>query len=176
MKRVRTLSVLILLAAAMVAPMVMSQPTTIQVWWLENAIRCTPDGTVLSTWSDDPIPPTGSIEFRVTGKAYHGDMETFYNYYPLDDFEASPFIIANGKFTAWARYISPGSGLPILDKLRGNLVIDENQETVNGDYVQYSFAFGNAEDVLVAYEYAVETDESGMWHVGTTYYTVHGQS
>jgi len=172
-----TLTLLVLLVISMIAPMaVMAKQTqeTIKVWWLEDAQRYGGDGTLLSTWEDDRIPPDGGIDFRITGRAYHGGMEWFYNYYPLEDFEASPLVIANGKFAAWARYTSPSSGLPILDKIRGKLIIDEVQETAYGEYVQYGYAFGDEDTVKSSYPNAVSTDEADMWHIGTTYYTVHG--
>lgn len=145
---------------------------TIEVWWLEDAERYGGDGTPLGSWTNDRIPPSGSIEFRVTGKAYHGDMALFYNY-PLENFESCPLVIANGKFAAWARYTSPVSGLPILDKIRGKLEIDEG--TAYGSYVQYGYAFGDYDTVRAKYPNLVATDEDDMWLIGITYYTVHGK-
>ena len=179
MRKAKTLSVLVLLALVMIAPMTVMAPpsqSTVQVWWVEDAERRAPDGSLLSSWTNDRIPPTsprGYIEFRVTGKAYHADMEWFYNYYPLQDFEASPLVISNGNFAAWVRYTSPRSGLPILDKIRGKLTIGGG--TAYGSYVQYSYAFGDESTVKSWYLNAVATDEAGMWHIGTTDYTVHGQ-
>jgi len=177
--KMRTTSILlILLALAMIAPMtVMAPPTqeTVDVWWLEDAQRDNGDGTFHSSWSNDRIPRTGEIEFRVIGKTYHTDMELFYNVPPLN-LRSSPFVIANGKFAVWARYTS-GSGLPILDKLRGELTIDEDEGTAYGSYVQYSYAFGTAEVVLDKYPYAKESPRAqGMWLIGITYYTVHGKT
>jgi hypothetical protein len=147
------------------------------VWWLEDAERYGGDGTPLGSWTDDRIPPAspvGYVEFKITGRAYHGGMEWFYNYYPLEDFEASPLVITNGKFSAWARYTSPRSGLPILDKIRGKLTIGGG--TACGSYTQYGYAFGDESTIKSWYPNAVATDEIDMWHIGTTYYTVHGQT
>ena len=170
---------MISMMAFSVSVMAKKEQETIQVWWLEDATRHHGDGTFHTNWINDPIPPTGSIgyiEFRITGKSYHADMELFYNQ-PLTSFEASPFIIANGKFATWARYTSPRSGLPILDKLRGELTIDEDAGTAYGSYVQYSYAFGAAEDVLHWYPHAkVSPRAKGMWLLGITEYTVHGQT
>lgn len=163
-------------AAWALSGLVKSTHEYICVWWLEDAVRYGGDGTELSRWNDDRIPPdspVGYVAFKVTGRAYHGDMEWFYNYYPLEDFEASPLVIANGKFSAWVRYTSPRSDLPILDKIRGKLLIGDG--TATGAYVQYSYAFGDESTVKSWYPNAVATDEAGMWHIGTTYYTVHGQ-
>jgi len=180
MKRIAILGLVVtLLLMAMAAP-VMAKSTTVQVWWLEDAERYGGDGTWLQSWVDGRIPdpedaPVESIEFIKTGKAYHAGMELFYNYYPLDDFVASPLVIANGKFAAWARYTSPASGLPILDKIRGRLTIDDG--TAYGSYVQYSYVEGvtDEETVTSSYPNAVATDEPDIWLIGITYYTVHGQ-
>jgi len=187
--RKTTATLLILLALAMIAPMTVMAPPiqeTIQVWWLEDADRNGGDGTQLPGWSNDRIPnpedyPKDYIEFAVHGKSYHAlEVEAFYNYYPLVDFESSPFVIANGKFAFWARYKSPRSELPILDKMRGKLTIYEGEEedyTAEGTYVQYSYAFGTADDVLDWYPNAKESPRTqGMWLLGITYYTVHGQT
>ena len=182
MKRSIVLAIIVALIAMVATVMpVMAQPTTVQVWWLEDAQRFGGDGTLLSTWQNDRIPPVtpvGYIEFANTGKAYHGGMEWFYNYYPLDNFSASPLVIAKGKFAAWARYNSPASGLPILDKIRGKLTIDDVGGTAYGSYVQYSYVEGitDGETVMASYPHAVATDEPDVWLIGITYYTVHGKS
>jgi len=178
MKKLLGVLVAVLLLLVIATP-VAAQPTTVQVWWLEDAQRYGGDGTLLSTWQNDRIPPVtpvGYIEFTNTGKAYHGGMEWFYNYYPLDNFSASPLVIAKGKFAAWARYNSPASGLPILDKIRGELAIVG--DTAHGSYVQYSHVEGitDGETVMASYPHAVPTDEPDVWLIGITYYTVHGQS
>ncbi len=181
MKKITTFGILVaLLAISMMAAPVMAKSTTVQVWWLEDAERYGGDGTLLSTWTNDRIPPAspvGYIEFTKTGKAYHAGMEWFYNYYPLDNFSASPLVIANGKFAAWARYNSPRSGLPILDKIRGKLTIDDGVGTAFGSYVQYSYVEGITDQATVtnAYPHAVATDDPDIWLIGTTYYTVHGK-
>ena len=159
---------------------VMARPTTVNVWWLEDAERYGGDGTLLSSWTNDRIPPEqpkGVIEFTKTGQAYHAGMEWFYNYYPLDIFSASPLVISRGRFSAWARYTSSRSSLPILDKIRGKLTIDPDLGTAYGSYVQYSYVEGIEDEGTVKFWYAnaVETDDPGVWLVGVTYYTVHGQ-
>lgn len=173
------MAVALVLTLAMAIP-VSAQPTTVEVWWLEDAERYGGDGTLLATWTNDRIPPVdpvGYIEFTKTGKAYHAGMEWFYNYYPLDNFSASPLVISNGKFAAWARYTSPRSGLSILDKFRGKLTIDNDVGTAYGSYVQYSYAEGITDEEIVMswYPNAVATDDPDVWFLGVTYYTVHGQ-
>ena len=180
MKREKTAAILLaLLAISIIAPMtVLALPKqdTIEVWWLEDGERHGGDGNLLSTWKDDRIPDEDGIEFRVTGKAFHGDMAFFYNYYPLDNFESCPLVIANGNFAVWASYKSPASGLPILDKIRGKLTINVDEGTAYGSYVQYGYAFGDYDTVKAAYPNLVATDEAGMWLIGITYYTVHGKT
>jgi len=173
-------AVLLLLVIGVIATPVLAQPATVQVWWLEDAERYGGDGTHLQSWTDcriPPVSPVGYIEFTKTGKAYHGGMEWFYNYYPLDNFSASPLVIANGKFAAWARYNSPASGLPILDKIRGKLTIDDVVGTADGSYVQYSYVEGITDQATVtsSYPHAVATDDPDIWLLGKTYYQVHGQ-
>ena len=180
MKKTGIIGIVVALLLVIATP-VMAQPTTVQIWWLEDAQRYGGDGTLLSSWTNDRIPPTspvGHIEFTKTGKAYHGGMEWFYNYYPLQDFSASPLVISKGKFAAWARYTSPRSGLSILDKIRGKLTIDDSVGTANGSYVQYSYAEGITDETTVKswYPNAVATDEPDVWLLGITYYTVHGQT
>ena len=103
-------------------------------------------------------------------------MEWFYNYYPLTNFSASPLVISNGKFAAWARYTSPRSALSILDKIRGMLTIDDDGGTACGSYTQYSYVEGITDEETVKswYPTAVATDDPDVWLVGITYYTVHG--
>ena len=180
MKKLAILGIATLVLMMVLPAPVMAQPTAVEVWWLEDAERYGGDGTLLSTWANDRIPPespVGHIEFTKTGKAYHGGMEWFYNYYPLADFSASPLVISRGKFAAWARYTSPRSELPILDKIRGKLTIDDEIGTAYGSYVQYSYVEGITveETVTSFYPHAVATDELDVWLVGVTYYTVHGQ-
>lgn len=176
MKKLLILATALVLLLTLIATPVLAKSEIVEVYWLEDAERYGGDGTLLSSWSDDRIPSGGSIEFTKTGKAYHAGMELFYNYYPLDDFSASPLVIANGKFACWARYTSPGSGLPILDKIRGRLTIDGG--TAYGSYVQYSYVEGitDANTVTSAYPNAVPTDDADVWLIGITYYEVHGQS
>ena len=178
MKKIAILGLVVtLLLMAMAAP-VMAKSTTVQVSWLEDAHRHGGDGTDLGGWLNDRIPSTGTIDFTKTGKAYHAGMELFYNYYPLDNFTSSPLVISNGKFACWARYTSPSSGLPILDKIRGTLTIDDSAQTAYGSYVQYSYVEGVTDEDTVATSYpnAVATDETDVWLIGVTYYTVHGQT
>lgn len=159
---------------------------TIQVWWYEDAMRYNADGSLYSSWTNDRIPPAspmGYVELTITGKSYHGDMEWFYNYYPLADFSATPFIIpgGNGKLAVWARYTSPRSGLPILDKIRGQLVVEPDESdpsvgTARGSYTQYSYIEScDAEAVGSWYPLAEATDDPCVWLGSWTDYTVHGQ-
>jgi len=181
MKKIAILGLVVTLLLTAIAAPVMAKSTTVQVWWLEDAQRYGGDGTLLSTWTNDRIPPAspvGYIEFTKTGKAYHAGMEWFYNYYPLTNFRASPLVIANGKFAAWARYTSPRSGLPILDKIRGKLTINDSVQTADGAYVQYGYVEGITDQATVTnwYPNAVATDEPDVWLIGITYYTVHGKT
>ena len=180
MKRLAILCIAISVLVVTLPLPVMAKTTTVQVWWLEDAERYGGDGTLLSSWTNDRIPPAlpvGHIEFTKTGKAYHGGMEWFYNYYPLLDFSSSPLVISNGKFAAWARYTSPRSGLPIQDKIRGKLTIDDAAGTAYGSYVQYSYVKGVSDEATVRYWYpnAAATDDPEVWLIGITYYIVHGQ-
>ena len=168
---------LLVLPVLAIATPVMAARTTVEVWWLEDGERYGGDGTLLNSWQNDRIPPVspvGHIEFTKTGKAYHGGMEWFYNYYPLDDFRASPMVISQGKFAAWARYTSPRSGLPILDKIRGKLTIHDDPGTAYGSYVQYSYVKG-VDEATVKLWYPNATGGPNVWLVGCTNYTVHGQ-
>jgi hypothetical protein len=174
------MAALVLVMGLAVAAPAMAKSTTVNVWWLEDAERYGGDGTLLDQWQNDRIPPAdpvGYIEFTKTGKAYHAGMEWFYNYYPLENFTASPLVTSNGKFAAWARYTSPYSGLAILDKIRGRLTIDDEVGTAHGSYVQYSYAEGITDEATVMswYPNAVPTDDPDVWLLGITYYTVHGQ-
>jgi len=179
-KKIVILTLGLALLLVLTATPAIARSTTVQVWWYEDAERYEGDGTWLNSWTNDRIPPPsplGYIEFTKTGKAYHGGMEWFYNYYPLQDFRSSPLVISNGKFAAWARYTSPRSGLPILDKIRGKLTIDDDGGTAYGSYVQYSYVEDTTDEQTVKswYPNAVATDDLDVWLVGTTYYTVHGQ-
>lgn len=183
MKRRILIALVVVLVLAATASVTSSARETIEVWWLEDGVRNGADGTFLSSWIDNRIPPEppetcGYIELTVTGKAYHGAMEWFYNYYPLPDFSASPFVVpgGNGKFAVWARYTSTRSGLPILDKIRGRLTIDPVVGTAHGSYTQYSYIEScDGEAVIHWYPNALSTDDACVWYGGWTDYTVHGQ-
>jgi hypothetical protein len=181
MKKRLLIALVIVVVLAATASVVSATVGTIQVWWYEDAQRYNADGTLASSWTNDRIPPLspiGYIEFRVTGRAYHGGMEWFYNYYPLPNFSASPLVVSNGngRFAAWARYTSPRSGLPILDKIRGSLTIDPDAGTAYGSYTQYSYIEScDGEAVQMYYPWAEATDDPCVWYGGWTDYTVHGQ-
>ncbi|GAG80434.1 unnamed protein product, partial [marine sediment metagenome] len=109
-KTTATLLIAIFMISTMsvvVSVMAKKEQETIQVWWLEDADRYGGDGTPLQGWSNDRIPTSDYkdyIEFAVHGKSYHAlDVEAFYNYWPLENFESSSWVIANGKFAFWAR-------------------------------------------------------------------------
>lgn len=181
MRKKVLIALVLMLALATGASVLQAAGETIQVWWYEDAVRYGADGTVQSSWTNDQIPPAspvGYIEFRVTGNAYHAGMEWFYNYYPLPNFRATPLIVPGGagNFAVWARYSSPRSALPILDKMRGTLSIDSAAGTAYGSYTQYSYIESCDEAaVMSSYPWAQATDDPCVWFGGWTHYTVHGQ-
>ncbi len=181
MKKTVLIALVLMLALATAASVVQAAGETIQVWWYEDAVRYGADGTVQSSWTNDRIPPpspVGYIEFRMTGNAYHAGMEWFYNYYPLPTFRATPLIVPGGagNFAVWARYSSPRSTLPILDKIRGTLSIDTAAGTAYGSYTQYSYIESCDEAaVMLWYPWAEPTDDPCVWFGCWTDYTVHGQ-
>jgi hypothetical protein len=148
--------------------------TTVTVNWLEDAVRYAPDGTVLSSWTNDSIGP---VELAQTGKAYHiVDIGEFYNT-TLPDISGSLVISGAGKLSGHATYTSLYSGLPVRERFNGDVKIDA--ETMVGTYTQWSYAFGTKEEVHAYYPYAVAGDEivageAGWWYLGYTIYTAHG--
>lgn len=145
---------------------------TVTISWLEDAVRYNGDGSVHSSWTDDPLGPADLVR---TGKAYHfADIQEYYNY-PLENLSGSLVISGAGKLSGHATYTSPASGLPIRDRFQGEVTIDADEETMEGTYTQWSYAFGAKDEVLASYPQAVPAKKqgSGWWFIGYTDYIAH---
>lgn len=146
---------------------------TVTISWLEDADRYSPDGSILSSWTDDPIGPADLVR---TGKAYHfASIQEYYNYPGLQNLSGSLVISGAGKLSGHAKYTSPASGLPIRDRFKGEVTIDADEGTMVGTYTQWSYAFGARDEVLASYPQAVPANKqgSGWWFIGYTEYTAH---
>ena len=165
---------LLVLLALAAAPVAAGASTMVTVTWQEDAIRYNPDGTIKSTWFNDPLGPMTLLQ---TGKAYHSvDIVEYYNYPGLENVEGSLVISGGGSLAAHVTYTSPYSGLPIRDLLRGNVTVDPDAGTLAGTYTQFSYAFGSRDEVLAYYPNAVpdkEPDAKGWWFIGYTDYVAH---
>jgi hypothetical protein len=176
MRKFSILPMVIALLAILVmaAPVTAKGPVgeTIAVSWWEDAVRCNPDSSVKSSWTNDgPY----SADLVRTGKACHfADIQQFYNW-PLEDLSGSVVISGAGKLSGHAKYISPYSFLPIRERFRGEVTIDADAGTMVGTHTQRSYAFGSREDVLSYYPGAVpaEKEGAGWWFIGYTDYTAH---
>ncbi len=175
----KILSVLLAVVLVLSFNLVMAMPAaakgpvgeTVTVLWLEDASRYSPDDSLLSSWTNDPIGPADLVR---TGKAYHfASIQEYYNYPGLENLSGSLVISGAGKLSGHAKYTSPASGLPIRDRFRGSVTIDA--ETMVGTYTQWSYAFGPREDVLDSYPQAVpaQKEGSGWWFIGYTEYNAH---
>jgi len=145
---------------------------TVTISWLEDAERYNGDGSVHSSWTDDPLGPADLVR---TGKAYHfADIQEYYNY-PLENLSGSLVISGAGKLSGHAKYTSPASGLPIRDRFQGEVTIDADEGTMVGTYTQWSYAFGAKDEVLASYPQAVPAKKqgSGWWFIGYTDYIAH---
>ncbi len=145
---------------------------TVTIDWLEDAERYDGDGTLLSSWTDDPLGPADLVQ---TGKAYHfADIQEYYNW-PLQNLSGSLVISGAGKLSGHATYTSPASGLPIRDRFQGEVNIDADAETMEGTYTQWSYAFGAKDEVLDSYPQAVPANKqgTGWWFIGYTVYIAH---
>jgi len=121
---------------------------TVTINWLEDAERRNPDGSLLSSWTDDPIGPADLVR---TGKAYHfASIQEYYNYPGLENLSGSLVISGAGKLSGHAKYTSPASGLPIRDRFQGEVTIDADALTMEGTYTQWSYAFGARDEVLAS--------------------------
>ena len=143
---------------------------TITISWCEDAVRYKPDGSVSSSWADDPLGPSDLIK---TGKAYHfADIQEYYNYPGLENLEGKLVISGAGQLSGHATYISPASGLPIKEHFKGEVTINADDETMVGTYTQWSYAFGSRADVLASYPNAIPAKKqgSGWWFIGYTEY------
>jgi len=176
MKKIMTFGILVALLAMFViaAPVLAKGPVgeTITVNWLEDAVRYSPDGSVLSSWTDDPLGPADLVR---TGKAYHfAAIQEYYNW-PLENLSGSLVISGAGKLSGHATYTSPASGLPIKDRFQGEVTINADALTMEGTYTQWSYAFGTRDAVLGSYPNAVPAKKqgSGWWFIGYTDYTAH---
>jgi len=145
------------------------EPVTIS--WLEDAVRYNPDGSVESSWTNDPLGPATLVQ---TGKAYHfADIQQYYNYPGLENLRGSLVISGAGKLSGHAKYTSPASQLPIRERFQGEVTIDAG--AMVGEYTQGSYAFGARDEVLDAYPQAIPAKKqgSGWWFIGYTEYTAH---
>ena len=180
MKRFNILSivVIVIMILTMVMLVIAKGPVgdIITINWIEDAERYNAEGSLLSSWTDDPLGPAELIK---TGKAYHfADIQEYYNW-PLDNLSGSLVISGAGQLSGHATYTSPSSGLPIKDRFKGEVEIkvDDSEGTMIGTYAQWSYAFGTEEDVLSSYPGAIK-DEDGeeepcWWLVGYTEYVAH---
>ena len=175
MKRILILTLALVLLLGLAATPAMAKGPVgeiVTVSWLEDAERYGGDGTLLSTWTDDPLGPADLVQ---TGKAYHfADILEYYNY-PLENLSGSLVISGAGKLSGHATYTSPASGLPIRDRFQGEVTIDADEGTMVGTYTQWSYAFGPRDDVLGSYPQAVPAKKqgSGWWFIGYTDYIAH---
>ena len=177
----KILSVLLAVVLVLSFNLVMAMPAaakgpvgeTVTINWLEDAERYGGDGTLLSSWTDDPLGPADLVQ---TGKAYHfASIQEYYNYPGLENLSGSLVISGAGKLSGHATYISPASGLPIRDRFHGEVNIDADEGTMEGTYTQWSYAFGAKDEVLASYPQAVPAKKqgSGWWFIGYTDYTAH---
>ena len=152
------------------APVLAAPSAVVTVTWLEDATRYNPDGTEAGQWQDDFIGP---MDLHQTGKAYHAlNIAQFYNVF-LPDIEGSLVISGAGNLSGHVTYTSLASGLPIKERLRGNVIIDPQAGTMVGAYTQWAYAYGS--DVLSSYPNAVPANKqgAGWWFIGYTVYTAH---
>ena len=166
---------LVLTMSLVAAPVGAKGPVgeTVTISWLEDAVRYSPDCSILSSWTDDPIGPADLVR---TGNAYHfASIQEYYNYPGLENLSGSLVISGAGKLSGHATYTSPASGLPIRDRFQGEVTIDADQGTMEGTYTQWSYAFGARDEVLASYPQAVPAEKqgSGWWFIGYTEYTAH---
>lgn len=143
---------------------------TVIINWLEDAVRYYPDGSVHSSWTDDPLGPATLVQ---TGKAYHfASIQDYYNW-PLDNLDGSLVISGGGNLSGHATYTSPSSGLPIRDRFQGQVSIEGGGMV--GTYTQWSYAFGPKADVLGSYPGALPDGKegSGWWFIAYTEYVAH---
>ncbi len=146
---------------------------TVTISWLEDAVRYNPDGSILLSWTDDPLGPADLVR---TGKAYHfADIQEYYNYPGLENLSGRLLISGAGKLSGHATYTSPASRLPIRDRFQGEVIIDADEGTMVGTYAQWSYALGARDEVLASYPQAVPAKKqgSGWWFIGYTEYTAH---
>jgi hypothetical protein len=174
MKKFTTFGILVVLLAifVMAAPVLAKTPTgeTITIAWLEDAVRYSPDGSIRSSWTDDPLGPAMLVR---TGKAYHfADIGEFYNQL-LPDVRGSMVISGAGVLSGHATYTSLYSGLPIKERFRGRVTIDAGAGTMVGTYTQWAYAFGSKDAVLAYYPQAAPAGKGDRWFIGYTDYTAH---
>ena len=173
MRKVTTLGMVVAVTLlAIVAPVVAKGPmgATLTIYWNEDAVRYNPDGSVKSSWMNDPLGPATLVQ---TGKAYHfADIQEYYNW-PLENLDGSLVISGGGNLSGHATYTSAYSGLPIRERFQGQVSIEE--ERMVGTYTQWSYAFGPKADVLEWYPAAVPAGKegSGWWFIGYTEYVAY---
>ena len=165
----------VLIVVALATPVMAKGPVgaTVTINWLEDAVRYNPDGSEKSSWIDDPLGPADLVR---TGKAYHfATIQEYYNYPGLENLTGSLVMSGSGRLSGHATYTSPASGLPIRDRLKGEVTVDPDAGTMVGTYTQWSYAFGPRDEVLTSYPNAVPAKKqgSGWWLIGYTEYTAH---
>ena len=147
----------------------MAAPAVVTVTFKEDSMRYYPDGTSYP-YLNDPY----SIEFLMIGKTFYRDA-WWYNI-PPSDLRTSKVVVSSCIEVGWATYTSPRTGLPIRDRLVGNIGIyqlAEGSYTMRGSYMQYTYTYGDEATVHSWYPSAIKTGISGMWLVCWTHYSVH---
>jgi len=175
MKKVLLVALAVMLVMGLTGTVMAKGPVgeIISISWFEDAVRYNPDGSVITSWSNDPLGPADLVR---TGKAYHfATIQEYYNYPGLENLSGSLVISGSGRLSGHATYTSPASGLPIRDRFKGEVTVDPDAGTMVGIYTQWSYAFGPRDEVLAGYPNAVPAKKqgSGWWFIGYTEYTAH---
>ena len=153
---------------------------TINIHWLEDAIRYNPDNSIKQTWQNDPIPPDEyglATLIKTPGGYYFDDVKDFYNIYALPNTEGSVVITETGLLSGNATYTLYELFTENNFVGQVKIVVDEKgtSGTMVGTYTQYKYAYADSEGDLVNlnkwYPKAVKCGDK--WFVEYTDYIAH---
>lgn len=178
MKKVLSISILILVGALVLSVPAMARPSTFMVSYRQKQWqwRSTSWGGQFGEWSRIIDSFETESEFRLTGNVLHTGFE--YSPSVTDLVGASTVYVFDKKSGLWIlhegtiNYTSPYSGFTITEYWRGYIKFDrETKQLLHGVGYQWGYVYGlDEETVREKYPYAVWDETMGAWLAGFSIY------
>jgi len=165
--------VLLMLAGfilAGISTVVAAPPEEIVIDVIQSQTRYWPDGT----WMHDITPFATTFDLRLTGNALHGEM----TYSPEVEFlRSNKFVLTNRGNGRWElhmgnpHYTSPYSGFPIQEYWEGYLVLDEEFNLIEGEFLQIGYCGSPHATAYYTWAQKGVPPKRGLWCIAWSIYT-----